>query len=131
MEMKLKHFDEDVNLPQLSEFNPDDCKLWFYEDWELPAFNALKNGDFSEGLNHWSKYFIYTQDKNPSITQNVIKDPQKTNALELYIDKDVPYGSHVTFNQVAQMIDLQDIFQREVILSDRLRPLLELNGSEG
>ena len=107
MDMKLKHFDDVVDLPQFSEFNPDDCKLWFYEDWELPAFNALKNGDFSDGLDHWSKYFIYQQDRNPSITQKVIKDPQKTNALELYIDQDVPYGSHVTFNQVAQMIDLQ------------------------
>ena len=107
MDMKLKHFDDVVDLPQLSEFNPDDCKLWFYEDWELPAFNALQNGDFSKGLDHWSKYFIYQQDRNPRVTQDVIKDPQKTNALELYIDKDVPYGSHVTFNQVAQMIDLQ------------------------
>ena len=109
MEMKLKHFDEDVLVePQLSEFNPDDCKLWFYDDWELPAFNTLRNGDFNEGLNHWSNYFIYKQDKNPSITQNVIKDPQKTSALELYIDKDVPYGGAVTYNQVSQMIDLQD-----------------------
>ena len=107
MEMKLKHFDDVVDLPQLSEFNPDDCKLWFHEDWELPAFNALKNGDFSKGMDYWSKYFIYQQDRNPSITQDVIKDLQKTNALELYIDKDVPYGGYVTFNQVAQMIDLQ------------------------
>ena len=107
MDMKLKHFDDVVNLPQLSDFNPDDFKLWFYEDWELPPFNELQNGDFSEGLDHWSKYFIYQQDRNPSITQNVIKDPQKSNALELYIDKDVPYGTYVTFNQVSQMIDLQ------------------------
>lgn len=108
MDMKLKHFDDEVLLPQLSDFNPDDFKLWFYDDWELPAFNELQNGDFSEGLDHWSKYFIFMQDRNPSITQNVINDPQKTSALELYIDKDVPYGGAVTFNQVSQMIDLQD-----------------------
>jgi hypothetical protein len=107
MKMKLKHFDDVVNLPKLSEFNPDDCKLWFYEDWELPAFNALKNGDFSEGLKHWGKYFIYQQDRNPSITQNVVRDSQKTRALELYIGKDQPYGNAVTLNKVAQMIDLQ------------------------
>jgi 3',5'-cyclic AMP phosphodiesterase CpdA len=109
IDMKLKHFDDDILLePQTSDFNPDDFKLWFYDDWELPPFNELQNGDFNEGLNHWSKYFIYMQDKDPSITQNVIKDPQKTSALELYIDKDVPYGNAVTFNQVSQMIDLQD-----------------------
>ena len=109
MDMKLKHLDDEILFePRPSDFNPDDFKLWFYDDWELPSFNELQNGDFNEGLNHWSKYFIYMQDKNPSITQNVIKDPQKTSALELYIDKDVPYGSAVTFNQVSQMIDLQD-----------------------
>lgn len=107
MDMRLKHFDDEVLLPQLFDFDPDDCKLWFYEDWELPAFNALKNGDFSEGLKHWGKYFIYQQDRYPSITQNVIKDTQKTNALELYIDRENPYGHAVTFNRVAQMIDLQ------------------------
>ena len=108
IDMKLKHFDEDVLLPQASEFNPDDYKLWFYDDWELPAFNTLHNGDFNEGLKHWSKYFIFMQDKNPKITQNVIKDPQKTSALEFYIDKNVPYGGAVTYNQVSQMIDLQN-----------------------
>ena len=107
MKMKLKHFDHVVNLPKLSEFDPDDCSLWYYEDWELPAFNALKNGDFSEGLNHWGKYFIYQQDRNPSITQNVVRDSQKTRALELYIDKDQPYGTAVTFNRISQMIDWQ------------------------
>ena len=107
MKMKLKHFDDVVDLPQLSEFNPDDCKLWFYEDWELPAFDALKNGDFSEGLKHWAKYFIYQQDRNPSITQNIVRDTQKTRALELYIDRDQPYGNAVTFNRVSQIIDLQ------------------------
>ena len=107
MKMKLKHFDNVVNLPKLSEFKPDDCKLWFYEDWELPAFRSLKNGDFREGLNHWGNYLIYQQDRNPTITQNIVRDTQKTNALELYIDKDQPYGNAVTFNKVSQMIDLQ------------------------
>jgi 3',5'-cyclic AMP phosphodiesterase CpdA len=107
MDLKLKHFDHVVNLPKLSEFNPDDCTLWFYEDWELPASDALKNGDFSEGLKHWSKYFIYQQDRNPSITQNIIRDTQKTEALELYVGKDNPYGNAVTFNRVSQMINWQ------------------------
>ena len=109
IDVKLKRFDDEILFESRpADFNPDDFKLWFYDDWELPSFNELRNGDFNEGLNHWSKYSIYKQDRHPSVTQNIIKDPQKSSVLELYIDKDVPYRPAVTFNQVSQMIDWQD-----------------------
>ena len=109
IDVTLKYFGgAEFGFGDVKPFNPDDYKLWFYEDWELPPVKNLLNGDFSKGLNHWEKYYLYEQDETSYLTQKIIQDSQKGNVLRLFVAGDTPTtGTVCTFNQLSQMIEWQ------------------------
>ena len=107
IDLCLKHYSgKEFSFGKEEAFDPDQYKLEFYEDWELPANQKLLNSDFSQGLAHWEKYYIYKQDDVSYLDQKVIQDKDKGNAVRLYVAGDAPTtGTVCTFNQLSQMID--------------------------
>ncbi len=78
------------NYPEkFRTFSPEEYPLWYSFRWELPKNKKLLNGDFHNGLDHWLKRYLYTEDQNPSNIQEIRKKPGNSaaNALYLYSGK--------------------------------------------
>jgi len=99
---------------KLPEFRPDEWPLWLTEKWRLPANEKLINGDFEDGLRHWSRRFVYAEDNNPSWRCDA-SDRQKhsgTKSLYLFCRKrgaEVPGQDRMpqAINRLSQAVKLQ------------------------
>ncbi|MCC5932352.1 MAG: metallophosphoesterase [Cyclobacteriaceae bacterium] len=70
---------------ELPAFDEREYLLWLSPKWQLPASSQIRNGSFEEGLNHWSKRFVYTEDENPSNRMEVQKIARESNYSALYL----------------------------------------------
>ena len=92
------------------EYKNAEDPLWFNYKWELPASNALQNGNFNDELNGWHRQYIYTESDNPSNiceSRNVPGTPDR--ALYLYSRKrgyDTPGQDRMpqSINRVTQVL---------------------------
>ncbi|WP_373493476.1 hypothetical protein, partial [Aquiflexum sp.] len=87
-EIQFKTVTEEVfTYPQeLPPFDQQAYPLWLSYKWELPAEENLRNGSFDQGLQHWSKRFVYQEDKEPSNIMEV-REWNQQKALYLYSRK--------------------------------------------
>lgn len=95
------------------KFDDEEFPFWYHFRWELPKNEHLMNGDFSEGLDHWKKRYVYLEDKDPTNIREVRQKPgsQGEKALYLFSDKrgfDTAGQDRLaqTLNRVAQVIDV-------------------------
>lgn len=96
------------------EFDYKKYALWFNHPWELPSDIGIRNGDFSQGLEHWHQRFVYPEDNNPSNIIDVRKGPEDKESLYLYSrkrDYDVPGQDRLPqhINRIAQAVALKDL----------------------
>ncbi len=68
----------------LPEFRPSEYPLWLNNRWEVPTNEHLMNGDFSDGINHWMKRYVYSEDENPSNIMEVRKDKAGNSSLYFF-----------------------------------------------
>jgi len=57
---------EQFTYPEAKPFDEQAYPLWLSHKWELAKHSALKNGDFSSGLDHWHRRYVYSEDTDPS-----------------------------------------------------------------
>ncbi|WP_020526878.1 metallophosphoesterase family protein [Flexithrix dorotheae] len=95
----------------LPKFEEEKYKLWLNYKFELPASDKLVNGDFKNGIEGWTKRFVYTEDKNPS---NIceIRDNHGQPCLYLFSRKrgyDIPGQDRLpqTINRISQTVKLK------------------------
>jgi hypothetical protein len=71
---------------EFAEFDQASYPLWLRHPWELPAGAGFRNGDFSDGLKHWARRYLYHEDTDPSNLCEVRQAPgmQPANSLYLY-----------------------------------------------
>ncbi len=77
-----EEFEYPDNLP---EFDNKKYGLWLKHKWELPVNKIFINGNFEQGLSHWIKRFVYTEDENPSNICEVRKNVHSGNNHTLYL----------------------------------------------
>lgn len=76
--------EEELTYPDpLPELDLERYNLWFNEKWEIEAKSAIRNGNFSKGLQGWSPEYIYQEDDNPSVICTS-RSIDGRNALYLY-----------------------------------------------
>ena len=75
-------FDYPTEFP---EFDESAYGLWLKEAWELPAAESFVNPDFSQGLEGWTRRFVYTEDKDPSNLCEVRRAPGEATGKALYL----------------------------------------------
>jgi 3',5'-cyclic AMP phosphodiesterase CpdA len=69
----------------LRGFDEKKYPLWYSHKWELPARNQIQNGDFSKGLEGWSRRFVYQESENPSNIMEVRKVVRERSMSALYV----------------------------------------------
>lgn len=57
---------EQFTYPDPAPFDEEKYPLWLKHKWELAIDPPLRNGDFNEGLKHWHRRYVYTEDVHPS-----------------------------------------------------------------
>jgi 3',5'-cyclic AMP phosphodiesterase CpdA len=70
---------------ELPEFKEDIYSLWFSHKWELPAEKQIRNGSFEQGLDGWSRRFVYQETENPSNLMEVRKMVRESSFSALYL----------------------------------------------
>jgi hypothetical protein len=70
---------------ELPVFNESEYPLWLTPKWQLPSSLQIRNGSFEEGLRHWSKRYVYTEDENPSNLMEVRKIARENSYSALYL----------------------------------------------
>jgi len=97
-------------LPLLSEENDP---LWFKEKWDLPSEINFMNGSFEEGLQHWHRNFVFTEDNNPSNICEVRREEKEDSMHVLYLKTKkrafaVPGQDRVPqdINRICQLVKL-------------------------
>jgi hypothetical protein len=90
-------------------FDESAYPLWLREAWDLPLEASLQNGDFSQGLAHWHRRFVYQESEHPSNRCEVHPLPDGQSALHLYACKrryDAPGQDRMpqTLNRICQAI---------------------------
>ncbi len=95
----------------LNEYEEEKYPLWLKHKWELPAQEELVNGDFRQGLKHWHKRYIYTEDENPSNICEVRANVRKGSAATLYMSSrkrgfDIPGQDRLpqTINRICTIL---------------------------
>ena len=97
-------------LPLLSE---EKDPLWFKEKWDLPSEINFMNGSFEEGLQHWHRNFVFTEDNNPSNICEVRREEKEDSMHVLYLKTKkrafpVPGQDRVPqdINRICQLVKL-------------------------
>lgn len=75
---------EQFTFPDPPVFIPGTCPLWLKHKWELNEASRLKNPDFSEGLKHWHRRFVYTENQDPSNICEVRQNEQNKPYVYLF-----------------------------------------------
>jgi len=70
---------------RLPAFEEGSCPLWLKHKWELPAENEMTNGDFTDGLEGWSRRYVYMEDEDPSNLCEVRPAPGMSGRSCLYL----------------------------------------------
>ena len=98
---------------QFPELDTEKYKLWLSHKWELPAGPELKNGFFTNGLEHWTPRFVYREDENPSNKIEVQAEAGINRSPALYLYNKVrgfrttgQDRMHQTINRVCQAVTI-------------------------
>ncbi|MGF1636076.1 MAG: metallophosphoesterase family protein [Cyclobacteriaceae bacterium] len=70
---------------ELPKFSEQEYPLWLSAKWQLPATPHIRNGSFENGLEHWAKRYVYTEDSNPSNRMEVRKVARENSYAALYL----------------------------------------------
>ena len=95
-------------------FDTETYPLWLKHKWELPTHASLQNGDFRQGLAHWHRRFVYTEDQNPSNICEVRNNVRKGSATTLYMLSkkrgfDIPGQDRLpqTINRICNVVSVE------------------------
>jgi hypothetical protein len=95
-------------------FEPETYPLWLVEKWQLPTRPQLVNGSFEDGLEGWTRRFVYAEDEDPSTICEVTDRLARSDGKSLYLFCR-PRGYHVrgqdrmpqSINRVCQVTALE------------------------